>query len=88
MLSEDFVTWGHYIQSGSKNRKVDCEMCGIKIKSVQRVKDLDVTVSSNLKLSQQCNEAVKKANRMLGLIKRSFSFKNKDIVLPLYSSFS
>ena len=24
---------------------------------------------------------------MLGLIKRNFSFKNKDIVLPLYNSF-
>ncbi len=51
------------------------------------VKDLGITVSFNLKFSQQCNESVKKANRMMGLIKRKFSLKNKDFVLPLYNSF-
>ncbi len=57
---------------GSINRKTDYEVCSIKIKSVQSVKDLGVTVSSNLKFSEQCNEAVKKANRMLDLIKKKF----------------
>ncbi len=52
--------------------KMDCEMCCAKIKSLQLVKDLGETVSSNLKLPQQCNEAVKQANRMLGLIKRVY----------------
>ncbi len=60
------------LQIGSKNRQMDYGMCGVKIKSVQSVKDLRVTVSSKLKFSQQCNEAVKKANRMLGLIKNKF----------------
>ncbi len=54
---------------------MDYEMDGVRIKGVQSVRDLGVTVSSNLKFSQQCNEAVKKANRMLNLFKRSFSFK-------------
>ncbi len=61
-------------------------MWGVNIESVHSVKDLGVTVSSNLKFSQQCNESVKKANRMVGLIKRKFSFKKKDVVLPLYNS--
>ncbi len=56
---------------------MDDEMCGVKIKSVQSVKDLSITVSSNIKISQQCNEAVKKVNRMFGLIKRNFSFIQK-----------
>ncbi len=47
-------------------------MCGVKIKSVHSAKDIGVTVASNLKFSQQCNESVKKANRMMGLIKRIF----------------
>ncbi len=46
-------------------------MCGSKITSVQSVKDLSVTVLSDLKFSQQCNEAVRKADRMLSLIKRN-----------------
>ncbi len=61
-------------------------MSGEKLESVHWVKDLGVTITSNLKLSHQCKEAAGKANRMLGFIKRSFSFKNKDIILPLYNS--
>ncbi len=41
-------------------------MWGVNIKSVHSVKDLGVTVASNLKLSQQCDESVKQANRMVG----------------------
>ncbi len=59
----------------------------VKIKSVHSVKDLGVTVTSTLKFSQQCDESVKKANRMMGLLKRNVSFENKDVVLPLYNSF-
>ncbi len=66
--------------------KNDYEMRGIEIKSVHSVKDLGVSVLSNHKFSQQCNKSIIKANRMTGLIKRSFSFKNKDL-LPLCNSF-
>ncbi len=36
------------LQVESRNIKNDYEVCGVKIKSVQSVKDLGVTVSSNL----------------------------------------
>ncbi len=72
------------LQIGPKNRKMNYIMRGVKIKSIQLVRDLDVTVSSNLKFSRQCNEAVKKANRKLGLLKRNFSFKNKNIVYTAF----
>ncbi len=68
-----------YSTNASKNRKMDYEMCGVTIKSVQSVKDLGVTVSSNLKCAQQCNEAVKKANRMLGLIKKNCHSRIKTL---------
>ncbi len=42
----------HILQVGSRNIK-DYELCGVKIKSVYSVKDLGVTVASNLKFSQQ-----------------------------------
>ncbi len=61
-------------------------MSGEKLESVQCVKDLGVTIASNLKFSQQCKDAVDKANRMLGFIKRNMSFKNKDIILSLCNS--
>ncbi len=62
-------------------------MRGIKIKSVHLVKDLGVTVMTNLKFTQHCSESVIKANTTMGLIKRKFSSKNEDVVLPLYNGF-
>ncbi len=61
-------------------------MNGLKLDSVQCVKDLGVLIPSNLKFSQQCKDAAGRANRMLGFIIRNFSFKNKDIILPVYIS--
>ncbi len=51
------------LQVGSRNIKKDYEMCGVQIKSVHSVKDLGVTVASNLKFSQQCNESVRKSKQ-------------------------
>ncbi len=64
------------LQVGTRNKKFDYEMNGVKLKSVQCVKDLGVKIASNLKFSQQCVDAANKANRMLGFSKRNFLFKN------------
>ncbi len=61
-------------------------MNGTKLESVQWVKDLDVTVASSLKFSQQCKDAAGKANRMLSFTNRNFTFINDDVILPLYIS--
>ncbi len=76
----------HILHVGTRNYKSDYEMNGVKLDSVQCVKDLGVSIASNIKFSQQCKEAASKANRMLGFINRNFFFKNKDIILPLYIS--
>ncbi len=76
----------HILQVGTKNLKYGYEMSGEKLESLECVKDFGVTIASNLKFCQQRKDAAGKANRMLGFIKRIFSFKNKDIILPLYNS--
>ncbi len=77
----------HTLQVGTKDKKkYEYEMGGVKLESVYCVKDLCVTITSNLKFSQHCREAACKANRMLGFINRNFSFKNKDIILTMYIS--
>ncbi len=60
----------YILQVGTRNLKYDYEMRGEKLESVHCVKDLGVTITSNLKFSQQCKEAAGKANRMLGFIKK------------------
>ncbi len=74
------------LQVGTRNMKFDYEMRGVKLKSVQCVKDLGVKITANLKFSQQCVDAANKANRMLGFIKRNSLFKNEDVKLPLSNS--
>ncbi len=61
-------------------------MNGTKLESIRCVKVLGVTIASSLRFSQECKDAAGKANRMLGFINRNFSFKNKDLILPLYIS--
>ncbi len=50
-------------------------MNGIKLESVQCVKDLGVKIVSSLKFFQQCKDVTGDANRMLGFMKRNFSIK-------------
>ncbi len=56
-------------------------MSGVKLEGVQCVKDLGVTIASNLTFSQHCKAAACKANRMLSFIKVNFSLN-----LPMYIS--
>ncbi len=64
----------HILQLGTRNKNIEYEINGSKLESAQCVKDLGVSVASNLKFSQQCKNATGKANRMLGFINGNFSF--------------
>ncbi len=67
----------YILQEGTRNKESEYEMNGTKLESVQCVKDFDVSVASSLKLSQQCNDAAGKANRVLGFINRISRLKLK-----------
>ena len=51
---------------GPKNSRHKYEMKGHILESVLIERDLGVSVSSDMKVLEQCNQARKKANRMLG----------------------
>ena len=58
---------------GYNNPKADYVMDGSVLQSVSEEKDLRVIVSDDFKWKKQCCEAVKNANRILGMIKRNFT---------------
>ena len=71
---------------GHRNTEAEYEIQGARLEAVQEERDLGVVVSNNLKSSKQCAEAVKKANRTLGTVKRCFKYKTVEIVKQLYLS--
>ena len=49
-------------------------------------KDLCVTFSADMKVSEQCRIAASKGNQILGLIRRTITYKEKPLIVPLYKA--
>ena len=72
---------------GHQNLKHDYTINEQIIKSPSVQRDLGVSITDNCLLGHQCAKAGKTANQVLGRINRSFSCKNKDIMLQIYKVF-
>ena len=48
--------------------------------------DLGVTFSADMKVSEQCGIAASKGNQILGLIRRTITYKEKQLIIPLYKA--
>ena len=49
-------------------------------------KDLGVTFSADMKVSEQCRIAASKGNQILRLIRRTIMYKEKQLIVPLYKA--
>ena len=63
-----------------KTTKCQYSLGGKVLDDVQGERDLRVIVSADLKVSQQCAKVVKTANRVLGMISRTFTLRTKDVI--------
>ena len=70
---------------GLNNSKANYEMNGKYLEEVTKERDLGVIFQNDLKCSRQCLKAVNTANKVLGMIKRSFSVRDNDVILQLYN---
>ena len=59
---------------------------GERLSSVSTVKDLAITISHDLSWTSHVVEVVNKANKVLGLIKRTIGSVNKEIFSTLYKA--
>ena len=60
---------------------------GKNLQNVQEERDLGVLLTDDLKFSRQCQEARKKALKMLGVLNRNVNYKSKDVMKKLYCAF-
>ena len=75
---------------GKNNPKYEYSIIenGIKTKLTETTceKDLEVMIDPNLDFQEHMTGAVKKASRISNMLTRHISFKNKNIMLPLYTA--
>ena len=69
---------------GNRNKDMKYTLYNSEITTVNKEKDLGVIVDNKFKFDEQCNIAARKGNQILGIIKRNFSYLDKDIFLRLY----
>ena len=71
---------------GHNNKKKNYYINGTEIKKVQEEKDLGILISEDLKPKKHVAKMVKKANRLLGMIRRTITCKNKTNIMNLYKT--
>ena len=74
------------IHYGSNNEKQYYHLCDKKLRASNKERDLGIIMDENLNFTEQCNNAVRNANVILGMIKRTTRNKSKQIVTKLYKS--
>ena len=74
------------IHYGKRNEKKDYSLNKSPVIHVTEEKDLGILMSEDLKWTSHVADAVKKANRMVGLIKHTFTYMNKEMFLVLYKT--
>ena len=62
-------------------------MNGIRLESATEEKDLGVTIDVSLKPSKHCNIIARSANFAMGQIRRSFHYRKKSNLIPLFNTF-
>uniref|UniRef100_A0A8C3F5V5 Reverse transcriptase domain-containing protein n=1 Tax=Chrysemys picta bellii TaxID=8478 RepID=A0A8C3F5V5_CHRPI len=69
---------------GMTNNNFSYKMGTHWLEVTEEEKDLGVLVDRRMTMSRQCDVAVKKANAVLGCIRRGISSRDKEVLLPLY----
>jgi len=71
---------------GFNNKEADYILGNQRHSAVEDERDLGVIVDESLKSNRQCAKAAAAANAVLGMIRRTFLCKDKELILQLYKS--
>ena len=71
---------------GHRNGKAKYELLGEELDICNEEKDLGVIITNDMKSSKQCIAVEKKAQKILGYIKRQFTTRKEETILTLYNA--
>ena len=74
------------IHIGHGNMDEEYIMGDVVLGRTTQEKDLGVTFSANMKASEQCGIAESKGSQILRLIRRIITYKEKQLIVPLYKA--
>ena len=74
------------IHTGHGNMDEEYKMGDAVLGRTTQEKDLGVTFSAGMKVSEQCGIAASKGSQILGLIRRTITYKEKQLIVPLYKA--
>ena len=74
------------IHIGHGNMDEEYKMGDALLGRTTQEKDLEVTFSADMKFSEQCRIAASNGNQILGLIRRTIMYKEKQLIVPLYKA--
>ena len=74
------------LHTGHGNLNVNYKMGDTVLCTTVKEKDLGVTISADMKVSEQCGIAASKGKQILGLIRRNITYKGKKLIIPLYKA--
>ena len=74
------------IHIGHGNMDEEYKMGDAVLGRTTQEKDLGVTFNADMKVSEQCGIAASKGNQILGLIRRTITYKEKHLIVPLYKA--
>ena len=72
---------------GKNNPKHNYSMSGRILEKIETQNDLGVLMDTEIKFHQQTSSAIKRANQILGLIKKTSAAKNEENISVLYKTF-
>ena len=74
------------LHTGHGNEDAQYTMGDTVLNTTSKEKDLGLTISADMKVSEQCGIAAAKGNQILGLIRRNIVYKEKELIIPLYKT--